>query len=157
MFKAWKSRTWKCAKANGEYFEGDRFWILWISTNKMFTNISIVKPTRCTIFRVFEYHSTYFGRSFRPSSGVQVCTYSVRYMSYRFVDRWLVATRWTRWSILWPLTSSQQTCMTYTWRCMYSLGLLTMNEKTETCRLIFNKFEKLCILFVLLQKLPPFV
>ena len=32
--------------------------------------ISIVKPTRCTIFEFIEYHSTCFGLSFRPSSGV---------------------------------------------------------------------------------------
>ena len=50
------------------------------------TFISIVKPTRCTIFEFIEYHSTCFGRSFRPSSGVQDWTYSVRYMSYRLVD-----------------------------------------------------------------------
>jgi hypothetical protein len=47
--------------------------------------IPTVKPTRCTSctnFFIFEYHSTRFGRSFRPSSGVQDCTYSIRYMSY---------------------------------------------------------------------------
>jgi len=32
--------------------------------------ISIVKPTRCTIFDYIEYHSTCFGRSFRPLTGV---------------------------------------------------------------------------------------
>jgi hypothetical protein len=31
--------------------------------------ISIVTPTRCTIFEFIEYHSTCFGRTFRPSSG----------------------------------------------------------------------------------------
>ena len=41
--------------------------------------ISIVKPTRCTIFEFTEYHSKCFGRSFRPSSGVQICTYTIRY------------------------------------------------------------------------------
>jgi len=48
---------------------------------------SIVKPTRCTsvsnLFYV-EWHCTCFGRSFRPSSGVQDCTYSNRYMSNRY-------------------------------------------------------------------------
>jgi len=29
-----------------------------------------------------EFHSARFGRTFCPSSGVQDCTYSVRYMSY---------------------------------------------------------------------------
>jgi len=41
--------------------------------------IPIVKPTRCTsvsnLFN-FEWHSTWFGWSFRPSSGVQDCTYA---------------------------------------------------------------------------------
>jgi len=56
--------------------------------------ISIVKPTRCTIFEFIEYHSTCFGRSFRPSSGVQDCTYSIRYMSCKLVDCLLAGTRW---------------------------------------------------------------
>jgi len=33
-------------------------------------------------------------------------------------------------SISCPLASSQRTCMTYTWRYMYSLGLLMMDGKT---------------------------
>jgi len=44
-------------------------------------------------FEFVEYHSTHFGRSFHPSSGVQDCTYSIRYMSYRFVDCLLVGMR----------------------------------------------------------------
>ena len=47
------------------------------------------------------------------------CTYSVRYMSYRFADCFLVGPRWS--FISGPLTSSQRTSMTYTRRCMYSL------------------------------------
>jgi len=65
------------------------------------TIISIVKPTSCTIFEFIEYHSTCFGRSFRPSSGVQDCTHSIRYMSYRLADC--------------LLAGIQRTCMTYTW------------------------------------------
>jgi len=37
------------------------------------TLLSIAKPTRCTvsqIYFIFEQHSTCFGRSLRPSSGV---------------------------------------------------------------------------------------
>ena len=49
-------------------------------------NVSIVKPIRCTIFEFIEYHSTCFGRSFCPSPGVQDCTHSNRYMSYRLAD-----------------------------------------------------------------------
>jgi len=36
------------------------------------------------MYFVFEWHSTCFGRSFRPSSGVQDCTYSNRHMSNRY-------------------------------------------------------------------------
>jgi len=45
--------------------------------------IPIVKPTRCTIvsnYFILEWHSTCFRRSFRPSSGVQDCTYSNRHL-----------------------------------------------------------------------------
>jgi len=35
-----------------------------------------------------EYHSACFGRSFRPSSGVQNCIYSNRHMSDRYC--WLL-------------------------------------------------------------------
>ena len=40
-------------------------------------------------------HSTCFCRSFHPSSGVQDCTYSFRYMSYSFVGCLQADTRWT--------------------------------------------------------------
>ena len=46
-----------------------------------------------------------FRRSFRPSSGVQERTYSIGYMSYRFVDCMLVSGC--------PLACSQRTCMIY--------------------------------------------
>jgi len=66
---------------------------MWRSWDRASWYISIVKPTRCTIFEFIEYHSTCFLRSFRPSSGVQDCTYSVKYMSYRFIDCLLAGTR----------------------------------------------------------------
>ena len=59
------------------------------------TVLSIEKPTRCTIFEFIEYHSMCFGRSFRPSSGVQDCTHSISYMSYKLVDCLLAGTRCT--------------------------------------------------------------
>ena len=62
-------------------------------------------------------------------------------MSYRLVDCLLAGTRWNESSISCPLASSQLTCMTYTWCCLYSLELLMMDGKTETCRVIFNKLE----------------
>jgi len=56
---------------------------LWDESCKM----SVVKPTKCTkVSNLFclESHSTCFGRSFRPSSGVQDCTYSNRHVSNRY-------------------------------------------------------------------------
>jgi hypothetical protein len=38
----------------------------------------------CQIYFILEWHSTCFGRSFRPSSGVQDCTYSNRHLSDRY-------------------------------------------------------------------------
>jgi len=71
---------------------------------KFKVSVSIVKPYRCAVFEFIEYHSTYFGRYFRPSSGVQDFQHSIRYMSYRLVNC--------------LLASSQLTCMTYTWCCV---------------------------------------
>jgi len=71
-------------------------------------------------FEFIEYHSTCFGRSVRPSSGVQDCTHSISNMSYIFVNCLLGGT----------LASSQLTCMTYTWSCIYSHGLLMMDGET---------------------------
>jgi hypothetical protein len=86
---------------------------IWHSCDLASWYIPIVKPTWCTIFEFIEYHNICFGRSFRPPSGVLDCTYSVRYMSYRFVDCLLAGSC--------PLASSQRTCVTYTWRCLYIL------------------------------------
>ena len=83
--------------------------------------ISIVKPNRCTIFEFIEYDSTCFGRSFRPPSGVQDSTHSIRYMSCRLADCLQTGTRWNPRSISCLLASGQLTCMTYTWCCVYSL------------------------------------
>jgi len=52
---------------------------------------------------------------------------------------WLLAS-WNK--ILSLLASSQNNCVTYTWCCMYSLGLWWWTERpSETCRAIFNKLE----------------
>jgi hypothetical protein len=57
-------------------------------------NLSTVKPTRCKFFFSSLLNiTTCFGRSLRPSSGVQDCTYSFRYMPYRLVDCLLVDKR----------------------------------------------------------------
>jgi len=59
------------------------------------------------IYFILEWHSTCFGRSFRPSSGVQDCTYSDRPMSNRHCC--LLATGY-------PLASRQQ--------CLFDICLL---------------------------------
>jgi len=46
---------------------------------------------------ILERHSTCFGRSFRPSSGVQDCTYSNRHLSNRYC--WLHASMQSAWDI----------------------------------------------------------
>jgi hypothetical protein len=79
-------------------------------------------------------HSTSFGRSFRPSSGVGDCTYSNRCMSNRYSS--LLASNHTAVPVL-----------KYTCCCMHALEILVMDGKTsETCRVLsqkWNKFQKL--------------
>ena len=75
-----------------------------------FTSLSIVKPTRCTSFSnlfyfILVYHSTCFGQSFHPSSGVQDCTYSNRYMSNRYCYLLASGNKMERSSISFPLAS----------------------------------------------------
>jgi len=51
---------------------------------------SIVKPIRCTnesYYFILKCHTTCFGRSFRPSSGVEDCTYRNRHLSNRYCCR----------------------------------------------------------------------
>jgi len=54
------------------------------------------------IYLILQWHSTCFGRSFCPSSGVQDCTYSKRHMSNRYccllASGYPLASR--RWSLL---------------------------------------------------------
>jgi len=73
---------------------------IWRSWDRASWYISIVKPTRCTIFEFIEYHSTRFGRSFCPSSGVQYSTHGISYMSYLLVDCLLAGTRWNEFHLV---------------------------------------------------------
>ena len=73
---------------------------IWRSWDRASWYISIVKPTRRTIFEFIEYHPTCFGRCFRPSSGVQDCTHSIRYMSYRLFDCMLASTSWNEFHLV---------------------------------------------------------
>jgi len=61
--------------------------------------VSTAKPTRCIkVSNPFYWskHSTCFGRSFRPSSGVKDCTYSNRHLSNRSVDCSLAGMKWNQ-------------------------------------------------------------
>jgi len=86
---------------------------------------------RCSIFAEYNqqdamFHnlfipvrrSTSFRRFFRPSSGAQNCTYSVRYLSDRYCYLRLA---WPGWNCSIGLTN--------TWRCVYSFQLLMMDGK----------------------------
>ena len=86
------------------------------------TTILIIKPTRCTNFSnlFLEQNSSCFGQFLCPSSGVQHCTHSNRYMSYRLC--WLLAN-----GILILLASSQH--KQYTTLYKYMLGQNTTNVR----------------------------
>ena len=89
--ETWRSdSTWRIKIRREKYL--DEFWRLWDRASWWY--ICIVKPTRCTIFKFIEYHSTCFGRSFCPSSGVEDCTHNIRCMPYSLVDCLLAGTRW---------------------------------------------------------------
>jgi hypothetical protein len=103
------------------------YWPIWRSWDRASWYVSTVKPTRCKIFEFTEHHSTCFGRSLRPSSGVQDCTYSIRYMSNRLAGCLLAGTRWNCSS---KQAVSQLINMTYTRCCVYCLELLMMDGNT---------------------------
>ena len=89
-------------------------------------SISIVKPTRCTIFRVYWISLSMFWTVF-PSI-IRSSRLYIHHQVYVIRIHWLLASSPS--SISCPLASSQRTCMTYTWCCVYSLELLMMEGKT---------------------------
>ena len=104
--------------------------------------------------------STCFRRFFRPSSGAQNCTYSVRHlsdcyllrhMSYRYCYLLLA---WLGCSITSRLAAGSSNGLTYAWRCMCSFVLLMMGRKTRLKHVQhpteMNKLEIQCILLVVL-------
>ena len=99
-------------------------------------NFSIAKPTRCTIFEFIEYHSTCFGRSFRPSSGVQDC--NTQHQVYVIQVSWLLVN-----GHLVP-ANKQPTNLydIYLMLCVTVLNSWWWTERpSETCKVIFNKLE----------------
>ena len=78
---------------------------IWHSEDRASWYILIIKPRRCTYFSnlFLEYNSTCFGQVFCPSSRVQYCIHSNRYMRMSYRLCWLLAS-----GILIPLASSQR-------------------------------------------------
>jgi hypothetical protein len=79
---------------------------------------------------ISKQHCTCFGRSFRPSSGVQDCTYSNRHMSNRYGSLVASGNEMELSSISFPLAAGISSCLTYACCCMYSLEHLMMDGKT---------------------------
>jgi len=95
------------------------------------------------IYFILEWHSTCFRRSFRPSTGVQDCTYSNRHLSNRYCC--MFASKQTAVC----LTVAVCTVMNFWWR---------MERPCETRGVSFqNKinFIHWCVWLVLLQKQVP--
>jgi len=104
--------------------------LVWRSWDRASWYISIVKTTRCTIFRVY-WISLYVFRTVFPSIFRSPGLYIQRQV-YVIQVRWLLASgnEMEHSSISCPLANSQLTCVTYTWSYMYSPGLLMMDRKT---------------------------
>ena len=94
-------------------------WPCIVTCDRASWYILTTKPTRCTNFSnlFLEYNSTYFGQFLRPSSGVQYCIHSNRYMSYRLC--WLSASGIRMERAVWHAHC-----------CVYSTGLLMMDGGT---------------------------
>jgi len=87
------------------------------------------KPTRCTnvsnLF-ILEWHCTCFRRYFRPSSGVQDCTYSNRHLSNRYCC--LLDSKQTAVSV-WQMSVVLCTVLNSRW---------WTEKPSETCRVSFQ-------------------
>ena len=105
-----------------------KFYKFDVSGDRASWYISIVKPTRCTIFRV-HWISRYMFRTVFPSI-VRSSRLYIQHQVYVIQVPWLLASGHEMELISDPLASSQLICMTYIWRCMYSLELLMMDGKT---------------------------
>ena len=122
---------WHTNCHNSDTFRSTVYWSssgsYWISTN---INLTLIGPCIANIFAQFNQHdatfhnlfifvrrSTCFRRFFRPSSGAQNCTYSVRPILLPAA------------SLAW-LAAGSSIGLTYTWRCMCSFELLMMDGKT---------------------------
>ena len=79
------------------------------------------------------------------------------YMSYRFSDSLLAGSGWNCSSVLIPLASCQQICMTYTIAVCTVLNPWWWTEElSEVCRVLFqNKFENLVHLVGFIIRINP--
>ena len=109
--------------------------------------ISILKPSRCTIFRVYWILFYMFRAVFAPI--IRSSRLYIQRHIYVVQVSWLHASgrEMELSSFSCPLECSQQTCMTLTWRCVCTVSNSWWWTKrpSETCGVIFNKLEKLCI------------
>jgi hypothetical protein len=95
------------------------WFISYSTTNKMHLFLKLF---------ILVKHSTCFGRSFRPSSGAQDCTYSNRHMSDSCCYLLANGDEMELQFHLVPVSSSS--CLACTCCCMCSLELLMMGGKT---------------------------
>ena len=88
-----------------------------------------IKPTRCTNFwNLFWKETLHVSDSSSVHHQELFTAHMQWYMSYRFADSLQPGSGWS--SILILLKNCQQTCMTYTYNCVYSEKLLMMNRGT---------------------------
>ena len=79
---------------------------------------------------ILEWHPTCFGRSFRPSSGVEDCTYSNTHLSNRYCCLLATGCEMELVCHFHLVPTSKETaviCLTNAYCCMYSLQVLMMD------------------------------
>jgi len=105
------------------------------------------------IYFIFEWHSTCFGRSFRPSLAVHDCTYSSRHMTNRYCC--LLASKQTAVSVTRSSGRQQYQCIVpkavrTVRKCSWGWASLS----TEICRAYLKRsISGICCIFWLLTSL----
>jgi len=113
-----------------------------ISNNPVYSPSTTKKMQRFSNLFISVRRSTCFRRFFRPSQGAQNCTYSVRYLSDRYCYRLLAAG--SRYLTL------------YVQFCAPDDGRENLLRYVERLTEI-NKFEKRCILLVVLWEVTSLI
>ena len=102
--------------------------LLWHSWDRAWWYISIVKPTRCTVFRVY-WISLYMFQTVFLSIIRSPRLYIQRHV-YVIEVSWLLASGHKMEHSDCRLASSHRSRIKYTWFCMYSLKLLIILRET---------------------------